>query len=282
MSNGPFQPGTWIGLPSNCTSSYTVTYYRCAEWGLQFILQCLNWTVTTTLQCIQWGWEQTKKCSWWSWIFCVLFAIILTAICLELGLVVIITCAAFTIIELVVCLVWSLVSIIFCLSKANGGTAFLLTDGTVMMQEFISVDLYFIGIHRFSIGTNRWWKLTPDAFGSYANGTWSRLADSNVARTYYASGVLADGRVVVCGGEYSPDRFGMIQLNWNNTCEIYDRSPTRGRRSLRPQHPLPTLRCGRKLATLPVPCCRTASFLLAQFLMRTWRSSIRPCSPRPR
>jgi hypothetical protein len=35
MSNGSFQPGTWISLPSNCTSSYTLTYYRCAEWRLQ-------------------------------------------------------------------------------------------------------------------------------------------------------------------------------------------------------------------------------------------------------
>ncbi|MGH7878379.1 MAG: hypothetical protein ACREQD_02665, partial [Candidatus Binataceae bacterium] len=178
--------------------------------------------MTTTVQCILWGWQQTTKCSWWSWFFCVLFAIILTFVCLAFGLVVSIVCSAFTIVELVVCLLWSLISIIFCLSYANGGTAFLLNDGTVMMQESKSADLYFLGIPRIAWGTSRWWKLTPDAFGSYAAGTWSRLADSNVARTFYASGVLADGRVVVCGGEYSADPFGMIQNDWNNSCEIYD------------------------------------------------------------
>ena len=33
--------------------------------------------------------------------------------------------------------------------------------------------------------------------------------------------MLADGRVVVCGGEYS-DASGSVQLDWTNTCEIYD------------------------------------------------------------
>jgi hypothetical protein len=166
VSNGSFQPGTWISLPSNCTSSYTLTYYRCAEWGLQGVEQCLNWTLTTTVQCIQWGWQQTTQCSWWSWIFCVLFAIILTFVCLAFGLVVSTICTAFTIVELVVCLVWSLISIIFCLSTANGGTTFLLTDGTVMMQESKSADLYFFGVPRIAWSTNRWWKLTPDALAA--------------------------------------------------------------------------------------------------------------------
>ncbi len=70
-------------------------------------------------------------------------------------------------------------------------------------------------------GTNRWWKLAPDQNGSYRNGSWSQLADSNVARTYFASSVLADGRVVVCGGEYS-NASGANKQDMNNTCEIYD------------------------------------------------------------
>lgn len=222
MSNGPFQPGTWLQLPSNCTSSYTVTYARCATWGIQLITKCISWATQTTVQCIQWGWQQVKKCSWWSWLFCVLFAIVVTAVCLVFGVVVSVICAAVTVVELVVCLVWSLVSIIFCVSKANGGTSFVLTDGSIMMQEFIGSNLYYLGIGLVSWGTNRWWKLTPDPFGSYANGSWSRLADSNVSRTFYASGVLADGRVVVCGGEYSEDGWGMVSEDMNNTCEIYD------------------------------------------------------------
>jgi hypothetical protein len=71
------------------------------------------------------------------------------------------------------------------------------------------------------VGGRRWWKLTPDGSGSYANGSWSRLADSNQDRLYFASAVLADGRVIVCGGEYS-DASGSFSQDDTNTCEIYD------------------------------------------------------------
>jgi len=67
-------------------------------------------------------------------------------------------------------------------------TMLLLTDGTVMCQEYAGIG---------------WWKLTPDPTGDYVNGTWSRLAPMHDARLFYASAVLADGRVFVAGGEYS-------------------------------------------------------------------------------
>ena len=70
----------------------------------------------------------------------------------------------------------------------DASTMLLLTDGTVMVQEQ---------------GGLRWKKLTPDAHGSYVNGTWSDLAPMHNTRRYYASAVLQDGRVFVCGGEYS-------------------------------------------------------------------------------
>jgi hypothetical protein len=87
----------------------------------------------------------------------------------------------------------------------NGaGVGLLLTDGTVMFQ-----------------GNNAatWWKLTPDSFGSYFNGTWSQLASlpSGYSPLYFASSVLADGRVVIAGGEYN---FGTFVLT--NQCAIYD------------------------------------------------------------
>jgi hypothetical protein len=64
--------------------------------------------------------------------------------------------------------------------------------------------------------SNRWHRLTPDTTGSYAKGTWSSLpnmpngSDGTAAcmpscpyrPLYFASAVLADGRVVVIGGEY--------------------------------------------------------------------------------
>ncbi|HLB86013.1 MAG TPA: hypothetical protein VJK29_00025 [Terriglobales bacterium] len=70
----------------------------------------------------------------------------------------------------------------------NASTMLLLTDGTVMSQES---------------GGKNWWRLTPDASGSYVTGTWSPLAPMRNTRLYYASAVLRDGRVFVAGGEYS-------------------------------------------------------------------------------
>ena len=72
----------------------------------------------------------------------------------------------------------------------NTSTMILLTDGRVMVQEE---------------GTAHWHALTPDSSGSYINGQWSTLADMSFWRRYYASGVLKDGRVFVCGGEQSGD-----------------------------------------------------------------------------
>ena len=81
-------------------------------------------------------------------------------------------------------------------------TTFLLTDGTVLAQ---------------GVSTNHWYRLTPDANGNYANGTWSTMADSVNGPLYYASGILRDGRLIYAGGEYN---FGA--LIWLNASEIYD------------------------------------------------------------
>lgn len=70
----------------------------------------------------------------------------------------------------------------------NTSTMILLTDGRVMVQEE---------------GTAHWHALTPDVHGSYVNGTWSALKDMSFWRRYYASAVLMDGRVLICGGEQS-------------------------------------------------------------------------------
>jgi hypothetical protein len=70
----------------------------------------------------------------------------------------------------------------------DASTMLLLTDGSVICQEQ---------------GGKRWRKLTPDQQGSYVDGSWSDLAPMHWTRRYYASAVLADGRVFVSGGEYS-------------------------------------------------------------------------------
>ncbi len=89
------------------------------------------------------------------------------------------------------------------------GTTLLLTDGTVMAQGSTGVQ---------DGGASRhWYKLTPDAQGSYANGTWTQLADMHHERLYYASTVLRNGKVFIAGGEYT--EAGYVDTN---TAEIYD------------------------------------------------------------
>jgi len=89
----------------------------------------------------------------------------------------------------------------------NGaGIGFLLTDGTAMFQGGSCSD---------------WWKLTPDISGSYVKGTWKQVASlpSGYSPLYFASAVLADGRLVIEGGEYS-ECGGQFTLT--NQGAIYD------------------------------------------------------------
>jgi hypothetical protein len=82
------------------------------------------------------------------------------------------------------------------------GTMMMLSDGTVMAQG--------------AGQTNAWYKLTPNAAGSYAAGTWSTRASMSVTRLYFGSNILPDGRVFVIGGEYSSDG------GFSRTGEIYN------------------------------------------------------------
>ena len=86
----------------------------------------------------------------------------------------------------------------------GAGTALLLTDGTVMVQN---------------TDAGAWWRLTPDNTGSYINGTWAQQASlpSGYGPLYYASAVLPDGRLLIEGGEYN---FGS-QIETNQGA-IYD------------------------------------------------------------
>src|SRR6266487_5678840 len=72
----------------------------------------------------------------------------------------------------------------------SASTALLLTDGTIVVHQGC---------------TPNWYKLTPDAFGNYVTGTWSQIASMQptYGPLYYASAVLADGRVAVIGGEFN-------------------------------------------------------------------------------
>jgi hypothetical protein len=76
-----------------------------------------------------------------------------------------------------------------------GGAAFtvLMTDGSILVSN-----------SGFLI-SSQMWKLTPDAYGSYVNGTWSQVASlpDNYAPAANASVVLPDGRLLIQGGEYN-------------------------------------------------------------------------------
>jgi hypothetical protein len=90
---------------------------------------------------------------------------------------------------------------------AGAGIGFLLTDGTLMYQAYP--------------GENHWWKLTPDKFGQYVDGTWTQLAslEKGYAPNAFASAVLADGRLIIEGGEHNPTPYTYA---FTNMGEIYD------------------------------------------------------------
>jgi hypothetical protein len=88
----------------------------------------------------------------------------------------------------------------------NGAQAtYLLTDGTVLAQGYSNSDF---------------WVLTPDKTGSYVNGTWKQVGSlqAGYAPSADASQVLADGRVIIQGGEYSNGG----QFTLTNQGAIYD------------------------------------------------------------
>ena len=86
----------------------------------------------------------------------------------------------------------------------------LLTDGSVLFEAIVIDDT---SAHRLE------YRLIPDQFGSYVNGTWQQAASIPDARSStnpngwapygFASAVLPDGRVVYEGGEYNAARFAL-------------------------------------------------------------------------
>jgi len=72
----------------------------------------------------------------------------------------------------------------------NGaGTELLMTDGSVMVQD----------------NAANWYRLIPNVNGNYIEGRWQQAATlpSGYGPLYFGSAVLADGKLVVDGGEYN-------------------------------------------------------------------------------
>jgi hypothetical protein len=83
----------------------------------------------------------------------------------------------------------------------------LLTDGTVLVQAQTQAPYV------------RWYTLTPDKNGSYVNGQWGHPSalPAGYAPFGQSEAVLADGRVVLIGGEYN----NFVE-DFTNMCAIYD------------------------------------------------------------
>lgn len=88
------------------------------------------------------------------------------------------------------------------------GNPLLLTDGTVILHEACG---------------RGWWRLTPDQYGSYVDGTWKKatMMPAGYAPLYFGSAVLPDGRVMVAGGEYNATN-GRCRPTWTNKAAIWD------------------------------------------------------------
>jgi hypothetical protein len=88
------------------------------------------------------------------------------------------------------------------------GTMLLASDGTVYVHS-----------EPPSGGTADWWKLTPNAKGSYVKGKWSELPPmpGGYAPLYFSSAILPNGKMIVEGGEY----LGANPV-WTNKGAIYN------------------------------------------------------------
>jgi hypothetical protein len=86
--------------------------------------------------------------------------------------------------------------------------AFLMTDGTVVTE---------------SNSGSAWYRYTPDSTGDYSDGTWTQIASlqAGYAPSAFASQVLADGRLLISGGEYNGNSY-KYPLQLTNLGSVYD------------------------------------------------------------
>ena len=95
--------------------------------------------------------------------------------------------------------------------SAGISSSFLLTDGSLIVFP--------------NSGTNKLYKLSPDSNGSYVNGVWSYLTTfpdykgKPFSPDAFATGVMADGKVIFCGGETNAYDGSVVE---SNLCTLYD------------------------------------------------------------
>ncbi len=99
---------------------------------------------------------------------------------------------------------------------ASVGAMLLLTDGRVLVHSEPNCN-GCVGNY------SNWYTLTPDNTGSYVNGTWTQVASlpSGYEPLFFGSAVLADGKVVVQGGEYNCPN-SRCTGDWQSVGAMYD------------------------------------------------------------
>ena len=96
------------------------------------------------------------------------------------------------------------------------GSMLLLTDGRILVHSEPNCS-GCVGNY------NHWYTLTSDINGSYVKGTWKQVASlpSGYDPLFFGSAVLADGKVVVQGGEYNCPG-GSCTGVWQSAGALYD------------------------------------------------------------
>ena len=97
-----------------------------------------------------------------------------------------------------------------------------LTNQAPLVSQGVSLQLSDGSVITLESDSQTWNKLTPDANGSYVNGTFTTISPMKNPRLFFSSQILKDGRVYVVGGEYPEvgPTGGMYPAN--NPPEIYD------------------------------------------------------------
>src|SRR5215469_17508312 len=100
---------------------------------------------------------------------------------------------------------------------ASVGAMLLLTDGRVLVHSEPNCS-------GCTGNYSSWYTLTPDDTGSYVNGTWTQVASfpNGYEPLFFGSAVLADGKVVIQGGEYNCPNGNCGGGVWQSAGAIYD------------------------------------------------------------
>jgi len=110
------------------------------------------------------------------------------------------------------------------------GSMLLLTDGRVLVHSEPNCN-------GCTGNYSNWFTLTPDNTGSYVNGTWTQVASlpTGYEPLFFGSAVLADGKVVIQGGEYNCPGSRCTGV-WQSLGAIYDPAANTWTSTVAPTH----------------------------------------------